>query len=461
VKDCIFQLNGASFGAAITNFRDNIVVENCVLTGNIAIQDGGAVEGFENSYTNITNSSFRGNTAHDGAAVFSRGNGTLSDCSFTKQEAKSVGGCIKIARTGTVEVNRCEFVSNTATSGAAIYTSGALSINSSSFADHTASVSGTVYGSKGSYVSINNSMFTKGQSAFGAAAYFESSTVFIDSSIFADNSVRSAGGSLYCEACTLDVTTSSFHKNKCTTGDGGAIYIDVNSKENIDTCIVTMNDAVAHGGAICSSLSTTTTQLLISNTEFIYNTAGRSGAAVFYNGIESENSTVNSGNGSSSSTTTMITDEMINATTNNVSYNGNTASCCYAQGYSSSTLLKPITDDTTANTPTITPSYTCQDIDSGGLRGSECCTNGQYTNGTKCIACNTQEFTCDAGTAKQQLGIITATLPLRSGYWRVDTQTDVILECWHKQACKGGTANAITNDVNDYCSTGYTGPCKW
>jgi predicted outer membrane repeat protein len=391
----------------------------------------------------------------------------VTDSAFIKHATTVTGGAIDCSETSDASITTSRFTANTATSGAAIYTSGALSINSSSFADHTASVSGTVYGSKGSYVSISNSMFTKGQSAFGAAAYFENSTVFIDSSIFADNSVRSAGGSLYCEACTLDVSTSSFVKNKCTTGDAGAIYIDINSTAKIDTCIFTMNDAVAHGGAICSSLSTTTTQLLISNTAFNYNTAGRSGAAVFYSGIElDDNSTVNGGNStnsSSSSTTTMITDELINATTNNVSYNGNTASCCYAQGYSSSTLLlPPVTNDTTANTtPTTTPGYTCQDIDSGGLRGSECCTNGQYTNGTKCIACNTQEFTCDAGTAKQQLGITTATLPLRSGYWRVDTQTDVILECWHKQACQGGTANAITNDVNDYCSTGYTGPCKW
>jgi hypothetical protein len=120
------------------------------------------------------------------------------------------------------------------------------------------------------------------------------------------------------------------------------------------------------------------------------------------------------------------------------SFQQNTAVCCYAQGIGSAVT-------------TIMHDSSCQDIDSGGERGAECCVNGQYTNGQQCITCN-NKYNCEA------LGTTTATLPLKPGYWRVNLQTQSILDCFEQSACSGG--NAISS-VREYCADGYTGPCKY
>jgi predicted outer membrane repeat protein len=340
----------------------------------------------------------------------------INGCSFDAQSAITVGGAIEGDLSSDITVTDSTFAYGTAISGAAIYSANNLSVVNCTFANHTATVDGgAVYSAIGSTTFIRSSTFSSGTAASGAAVYSQS-VMTIDSSAFNANTAKTAGGSVYCDACTLTTHSSTFSNNNCTNGDGGAMYIE--GTATISDSNFTVNDAIAHGGAIVVSNSTDTRTLQLSNVQFLQNTAGRAGAAIFSNGVYLNAS--------------IIADT-------STSFQQNTAVCCYAAGIGSAVTNSGIDNST------------CQDIDSGGERGAECCVNGQYTDGLQCITC-TDKFDCQA------LGTASASLPLKPGYWRVNLQTQSVLECWESSACSGG--NAISS-VQEYCADGNTGPCKY
>eukprot|EP00953_Heterococcus_sp_UTEX-ZZ885_P004302 2823-Heterococcus_DN1.PRE.1 len=97
-------------------------------------------------------------------------------------------------------------------------------------------------------------------------------------------------------------------------------------------------------------------------------------------------------------------------------------------------------------TATTAAVYSCEDIDSGGERGAECCISGQFSDSLQCIACDSNIYNCTT------TGVTVATLPLKQGYWRVNLETQAVLECWEPSACNGGSADT---SVNDYCADAY------
>jgi hypothetical protein len=421
VQNCTYIGNQAAYGGAVANLafyapKNAMTITDSTFYSNFAADAGGVLWGFVGSTTAIKNSTFSSNGANAGGAISANGILTVTDCSFDRHTAVTVGGVIQGAAGSYVTVSNSTFTHGTATSGAAIYSVNKLSVAHCTFDNHTATVAGgAIYSAIGSNTTIKNSTFTSGTAASGAAVYSQA-VMTIDSCAFTTNTANTAGGSVYCDACALTTSSSTFSNNNCTNGDGGAMYIK--GVATISNSNFTANDAIAHGGAIVVSNSTDTQTLQLSNIQFLQNTAGRAGAAIFNNGAYIDTSI-----------------EVDSST----SFQQNTAVCCYAQGIGSAVTSSSIDNST------------CQDIDSGGERGAECCVNGQYTDGQHCITCS-DRFNCEA------LGTTTATLPLRPGYWRVDLQTQSVLECWESSACSGG--NAISS-VQEYCADGYTGPCKY
>ena len=47
------------------------------------------------------------------------------------------------------------------------------------------------------------------------------------------------------------------------------------------------------------------------------------------------------------------------------------------------------------------------------------------------------------------------TLDMKEGYFRISTESPIVLKCFRQDACLGGI------EQSDYCATGYTGPCKF
>jgi hypothetical protein len=119
-------------------------------------------------------------------------------------------------------------------------------------------------------------------------------------------------------------------------------------------------------------------------------------------------------------------------------FSKNSASCCFAQGYGSS-----VEWEKTGNT--------CTDVDSGTALTAECCTVGSYTDGVQCVACDSSKFNCNA------VGVSTESISLQAGLWRPTLQSVTVYQCWNADACIGGRA---VQSVQNYCATGYKGPCK-
>jgi predicted outer membrane repeat protein len=311
-----------------------------------------------------------------------------------------------------------------------VYASGVLHVYGCSFSNHTASVSGgAIYSDTTGTATIEQSVFDSCTAATGAAVYLQSAASVSDC-VLSNNKAATAGGAVYCDTCILTTNSCNYTNNAVLNGDGGALYI-LQGYAIINTCKFIANDAIAHGGAILNSDNSST---VITATQFKYNIAGRAGAAIFSDGSFISNKSV--------------------VVSSDTTFMNSSATCCYATGYgmSSQHTTTSSREITTATTTAATAVYSCEDIDSGGQRGAECCISGQFSDSKQCIACDSSIYNCTT------TGITVATLPLKQGYWRVNLETQSVLECWESSACNGGSANT---SVNDYCANGYTGPCKY
>ncbi len=266
--------------------------------------------------TTVSQSSFNGNQADIGGAIYSPGNTktlTILDSSFTTNKASSSGGAINSS--GTLNIAKSVFDQNTAGAyyGGALHTSGKTLITETIFTGNKASEGGAVYakgsaadltitGSSfiGNHTSINN----QGTSDSGGAIYstgklnisdtrFEdnyatgagaiyigrgSGDSFISDSEFNNNHAEiSNGGSISHYSGTLNIAGGKFNGNESKNGNGGAIYTE-------STLIITDNSefnnntAAQSGGAITTSSGVK--EINVSNASFNNNTAaaGNGGA---------------------------------------------------------------------------------------------------------------------------------------------------------------------------------------
>ena len=92
VTDSSFKNNTASSGGCIFNWS-NFTVNNSIFTNNTAYENGGAISNRCNRHgtttLNITNSKFTGNTAFDGGAIYTNATGTIINCNFLNNTAKT------------------------------------------------------------------------------------------------------------------------------------------------------------------------------------------------------------------------------------------------------------------------------------------------------------------------------------------------------------------------------------
>jgi predicted outer membrane repeat protein len=216
------------------------------------------------------------------------------------------------------------------------------------------------------------------------------------------------------------VYNSVFTANSATVGAGGALVS--NSNCSISNCTFTHNTCNQYGGAILSGQDAS---LTISKSTLANNTALYAGGALF-------------------TLSTSTTTQTLQIVGNTVLFSNNTASCCYANnGLNSSAVQYTIAGTSTT---------TCLDVDGNTGITNECCLEGYYSNGEKCQLC-TDELTCS-----NTIGATTSTLSLAAGLWRTSTVTLTVYDCLNSDACSGGIA---LSSIDDYCATGYKGPCKY
>lgn len=303
-------------GGALFATFSSISVSECEFHNNIAYYSGGAISA-QSSNILVDSSVFENNTARTGGAVYcSSGNSQIVNTTFLSNRIRGGGdhgGAISIQSSTSSLITRCQFMDNSALLfGGAIFTSSSsIPIVQCQFWNNIASSGGAIHKRDSNVSIIESYFFNNFASTNGGALYSENNrgAVLIAQCQFMNNSARGPGGALYVNAYVSDrnineatimisqcqIINNTATNNRADTSDGGGIYLRVYVERNIAIstniieCNISKNVASGNGGAIYvqrgqSTRSTTKSYILITDCQFIFNTAGESGGAVYKTG---------------------------------------------------------------------------------------------------------------------------------------------------------------------------------
>ena len=227
---------------------------------------GGAIVNWAGTIT-ISDSSFSGNSAELGGAIFNDGELSISDSAFSRNSADR-GGAIVNGGNGELSISDSVFQNNLAERGGAVHNWEELSIVNSAFQNNSAELGGAI--ANVDKLSIVNSAFS-GNSAEQGGAVHNWDELSISDSSFSGNSADEAGGAIANgEDGELSIGNSAFQNNSAEYG--GAIY----NWEELSISSSTFSDNSAEqGGAI---FNWEDGELSISDSTFSDNSAEYGGA---------------------------------------------------------------------------------------------------------------------------------------------------------------------------------------
>ena len=221
----------------VFNFADGTVAS---MSG-LSIIDGNGVFGgglFNEGTLTITNTTFTGNSAAYGGAVYTRelvghpldGLLTLTNDTFTSNSATAQSGAIDNWAGGTVTVTDDTFTGNSAPNGGAIGNEwGSVAVSNSTFSNNLAST-----GAGGAIINYNPS------------DYFSNSLSVVGSTI-SGNAAVNGGGIANGGPDTLSLTNDTIAGNSAT-GSGGGLYSTGTAM--LTDCTISGNSAGESGGGV-------------------------------------------------------------------------------------------------------------------------------------------------------------------------------------------------------------------
>ncbi len=270
-------------------------IKNCLITKNGGYNGGGLCYASENSQNAVLSNCrfFNNEVIYRGAGVYIGAFNLeveINDCEFESNSAFNGGGAIA-SLASSLTINNSEFKSNVCDTigGGAVYLNGfigepVLTINECTFSDNQSKLNGgaiLLTGANGACKSENsiyenNSTFIVGQ---GGAICIESGSLKVTNDAYLNNTALD-GGAIYTAGDSLNIMGATFNGNNADA-NGGAIYVD-------ESVIFTSNkneiiNNTAHKGAgfyMNSALSS------INASEFKENEAFLNGGAINSNGFE-------------------------------------------------------------------------------------------------------------------------------------------------------------------------------
>jgi predicted outer membrane repeat protein len=327
----------------------------------------------------LTRCTFAGNTAATGGALYTGENSLIDSCEFSDNSATISGGADYYATgsddTPTVVVlQNGVYSGNSAATGGATFLDDAVAatVSKCTYGRNQAQAGAAVYCATDSSSAIDACTFSSNGNTLtvtgGAIAAYSHKELNVTGTVFSGGSAI-RGAAIHSDRGPVIIQTSAF--NKCdATRNGGAVWSS--GTTIIASCTYSNNSAGNNGGAVYTSVGGVT--LIIADTNFTGNTAVNSGAAVFQFG----------------------TQWPMTAIDTSVNFRDNSAGCCHATGYGSSSewLLATTTTGHSSNSSgDSTTQRSCSDYDTG--TGKQCCVLGEYSDGAKCIRCSTlEDFSC-------------------------------------------------------------------
>ena len=239
---------GATFGYGGGIFNGGtLTVSNCTFSGNNAFFAGG---GIDNSGTlKVSNSTFSDNRAGVGGPSGGGGYG---------------GG---ISNGGTLTVTNSTFINNRVHGvhsgyGGGIYNFGTLTVSNSTFSDNFALVEGGgIYNHLGA-LTLSNSTFSGNWADYGGGGIVNSGTLTVSNSTFSGN-IATDGGGIY-NSDTLTVSNSTFSGNIADTG--GGIY-NYSSAATVSNSTFSGNSGYGEGGGIATYGALTLKNTIVANNQ--------------------------------------------------------------------------------------------------------------------------------------------------------------------------------------------------
>ncbi|ADZ09729.1 polymorphic outer membrane protein [Methanobacterium lacus] len=220
----------------------HITLINLTLKNGNSTDFGGAINNpGSDGILNITNSTFKNNTANVAGAISNEGTLTVTNSTFNSNNATEGGGAIFSSGKLTIENNI--FTNNYSNYGGALYCSGIVTETNNIFTNNSATSSGGVIYINGNLISINDK-FENNNAANGGVIYNDDTVTFINDQI--TNNTAANGGVIYNNGA-VTVINDKFINN--TAANGGIIY-NYNGSSIVTGCTITNNTSISNGGII-------------------------------------------------------------------------------------------------------------------------------------------------------------------------------------------------------------------
>ncbi len=201
------------YGGAIRMIGGCVVdIDGAIISNNQASNSGGAIHASTGATSlTVRNTTFSGNIATSasyngfGGAIHSAVLTVIDNCIFENNSAKTAGGAIFMAvpQVSTNEqliIKNSTFSGNTAIAGGAIYSNLKTSIDGGLFEENTATVQGgaiNITSSASASLIVEKTIFKKNKAPRGGAILTQQSTTIKNNASFIENEASVEGGAIY------------------------------------------------------------------------------------------------------------------------------------------------------------------------------------------------------------------------------------------------------------------------
>ena len=284
---CEFTANESTYAGGMRNFASALTISLCDFNLNLATAiggSGGAVGNELDPAPLFDQCTFSANTADYAGAMDNFACAPeLVDCEFTLNDADNGGGAVGNFLDSQASLVRCQFFSNTAGFGGAVYCLDVTDVafTGCEFFNNSANDAGAMYFyNAGSLVDgcrfEGNTAGVIPSGLGGAIGAVVGSNPVIRRCTFIDNSAGGSGGAIWLDSSPA-ILASSYLLGNFSDWSGGAIE-NIASDSLIAGCVFSGNTATnSHGGAITIAGAVSPT---LANDSFSGNHAGFAGGAL-------------------------------------------------------------------------------------------------------------------------------------------------------------------------------------
>jgi len=251
-------LSNDESGGSVNNFStfhaDEVLFENNTNNLSSLVGKGGAIYSNENNDVSVSNSFFTHNKAHEGGAVFLKGNSLLSGNEFTNNSAEHGGAVYAM---GNTVLKSEKLNNNIAGYGGSIYADGSLNLDEISADNNNSLYGGVLYVNEGAEARVTNSVLSGNSSIDGGAIYNKGKIELYTSRIESNQASSNGGGVFNIGDFKLEMSTGI--TNTANTA-GGFIY-NASSVYIINSTLLN-NSAAVNGGLSFNATGTSTYELV-------------------------------------------------------------------------------------------------------------------------------------------------------------------------------------------------------